>query len=69
MPLSERKPTANKHFYFYTTLPHVVRAKCKNLSAICKSRDEVNDENAGNQGRNDGNAGNQDVNTGNLGWE
>ena len=59
MLLSERKPTANKHFYFYTTLPHVVRAKCKNLSAICKSRDEVND----------GNAGNQDVNTGNLGWE
>ena len=37
MLLSERKPTANKHFYFYTTFPHVVGAKWKNLLAICKS--------------------------------
>ena len=38
MLLFERKPTTNKHFYFCTTFPHVVTAKCKNLSAICKSR-------------------------------
>ena len=38
MLLSERKPTANKHFSFYTTFPHVVRAKSKNFSPTCKSR-------------------------------